>query len=100
MTADVKDTMSGRAAMPALTVRESGGLVRLQLGGFATGCGASLQDAADDLIHSILGLVMAFQSSGCAASRELGPDFETMNYLHELGEIAAAGGDIRARVFA
>jgi hypothetical protein len=27
-------------------------------------------------------------------------DFETMSFLHELGEIAAAGGDIRARVFA
>jgi hypothetical protein len=27
-------------------------------------------------------------------------DLETMSFLHELGEIAAAGGDIRARVFA
>jgi hypothetical protein len=33
-------------------------------------------------------------------SSELRADFETMSFLHELGEIAAAGGDIRARVFA
>jgi hypothetical protein len=99
VTADIKDKMSATPAMPALTVTESGGLVRLQLGGFATGCGASLQDAADDLIRSVLGLVMAFRSSGCAASRELRPDLETMNFLQELGEIAASGGDIRERVF-
>jgi hypothetical protein len=42
---------------------------------------------------------VAFRSSGCSASRELRPDLETMNFLQELGEIAAAGGDIRARVF-
>jgi hypothetical protein len=27
------------------------------------------------------------------------PDLETMDFLHELGEIAAVGGDIRARLF-
>ena len=43
---------------------------------------------------------MAFRSSGFRVSSEMHPDFETMNFLHELGEIAAAGGDIRARVFA
>jgi hypothetical protein len=29
----------------------------------------------------------------------LWPDLETLNFLHELGEIAAAGGDIRAHMF-
>jgi hypothetical protein len=86
--------------MPALTVTELGGRVRLNLGEIALGEGGSLQEAADDLIHSIMRLVAAFRSSGFRASRELGPDLETVSFLCELGEIAAAGGDIRSRVFA
>ena len=86
--------------MPALNITEAAGRVRLDLGGFARGEGSSLQEAADDLICSILRLVMAFRSSGFGASSESRPDFETMNFLYELGEIAAAGGDIRSRVFA
>lgn len=86
--------------MRDLTVRETRGRVRLALGGIAQGEGASLQEAADDLILSILRLVIAFRSSGFRASCEAQPDLETMNFLYELGEIAAAGGDIRSRVFA
>ena len=86
--------------MPALTITETGGRVRLALSGIANGEGASLQDAADDLVSSILRLVLAFRSSGFRASSEARLDVETMNFLYELGEIAAAGGDIRSRVFA
>ena len=86
--------------MPALTMTENGERVRLSLGGFAHGEGSSLQEAADDLVCSILRLVMAFRSSGFRACSEFRPDFETMDFLYELGEIAAAGGDIRSRVFA
>jgi hypothetical protein len=86
--------------MPALTITENGERVQLALGGFAQGEGSSLQEAADELVSSILRLVMAFRSTGFRASCEVRPDFEMMNFLHELGEIAAAGGDIRARVFA
>jgi hypothetical protein len=86
--------------MPALAITEAGGRVRLNLGGFAHGEGSSLQEAADELIRHLLELALAFRSSGCSASRELRADLETMNFLQELGEIAAAGGDIRARVFA
>jgi len=86
--------------MPALTVTENGGRVRLALAGLAQGEGSSLQDAADDLVRSVLRLVLAFRSSGFTACSEVSPDFETMNFLYELGEIAAAGGDIRSRVFA
>lgn len=85
--------------MPALNITETGGRVRLDLGGLAQGEGSSLQEAADELICSILRLVTAFRSSGFRASSEARPDFETMDFIHELGEIAAAGGDIRARVF-
>jgi hypothetical protein len=87
------------STMPALNITEAGGRVRLNLGGFAQGEGSSLQEAADDLVYSILRLVMAFRSSGFKAASEFRPDFETMNLLYELGEIAAAGGDIRSRVF-
>jgi hypothetical protein len=86
-------------AMPSLTVDERAGRVTLQLGAFARGNGPSLQDAADDLIQSVLGLVMAFRCGGFSVSREFQLDVETMDYLHELGEVAAAGEDIRARVF-
>jgi hypothetical protein len=86
--------------MPALSVTEAGGRVRLNLGGFAQGEGSSLQEAADDLIRAILRLVTAFRSTGFRACSESHPDLETMNFLYELGEIAAAGGDIRPRVFA
>ena len=85
--------------MPSLTITESGELVRLQLGGLARGEGASLQEAADDLIRRLLALVLAFRSSGFKVSCEIRPDLETMDFLYELGEIADAGGDIRARVF-
>jgi hypothetical protein len=86
--------------MPALTVTELEGRVQLNLGGFAQGEGASLQEAADDLVRSILRLVMAFRSSGFRAPSEFRLDLETMSFLYDLGEIAAAGGDIRSRVFA
>jgi hypothetical protein len=86
--------------MPELTITENGDRVRLNLGGFAQGEGSSLQEAADDLVCSILRLVMALRSSGFRACPEARPDLETMNFLFELGDVAAAGGDIRSRVFA
>jgi hypothetical protein len=86
--------------MPTLAIVEAEGRVRLDLGGFARGEGSSLQEAADDLILSILRLVFAFRSTGFRGCGEAQPDIETMNFLYELGEIAAEGGDIRSRVFA
>lgn len=86
--------------MPPLTLTELQGRVRLSLSGIASGEGRSLQEAGDDLICSILRLVIAFRATGFRASSEFRPDLETMNFLYELGEIAAAGGDIRSRVFA
>jgi hypothetical protein len=34
-----------------------------------------------------------------ALARDGPPDLATMDFLYELGEIAAAGGDIRSRLF-
>ncbi len=89
--------MSGTA--PPLTVTESDGRVRLHLGSLAHGDGNSLQDAGDDLVRSVLRLLAAFRTGGFSSSMEVLPDLETAGYLHELGEIAAAGGDIRVRLF-
>ena len=84
--------------MPALTIREVDGRIRLQLGCFARGEGPTLQEAADDLVHALLRVVFAFRASGFSASTEVWPDLDTMDFLYEFGEIAAAGGDIRSRV--
>ena len=86
--------------MPPFTIMELGERIRLSLGGLAHGEGTSLQEAADDLVCAILRLVMAFRSTGFKACSEFRPDFETLNFLYELGEISAAGGDIRPRLFA
>jgi hypothetical protein len=83
-----------------LTVQELPGRVRLCLGGLAHGDGSTLQDAADDLVQRLLTLAMAVRSSGFRVSPELGPpDLAAMNLLYQLGEIAAAGGDIRSHLF-
>ena len=83
-----------------LTVQESPGRVRLRLGGLAHGDGPTLQDAADDLVQRLLTYAMAFRATGIRPSLELAPpDLATMDFLYELGEIAAAGGDIRSRLF-
>ena len=85
--------------MPALTITEAGGRIRLDLAGIARGEGSSLQEAADMLVRRARELALAVQSGRWRAAREFCPDFETMNFLYELGEIAAAGGDLRARLF-
>lgn len=91
--------MTRSGTTPSLTVTDSRGRVRLQLGSLACGEGASLQDAADDLILRLLEVAMAVRSGGFRVSSEVWPDLETMDFLYELGEIAAAGGDIRTRLF-
>ena len=85
---------------PPLTVHELPGRVRLCLSTLTHGTGPTLQDAADDLVQRLLGYTMALRGSGLPASSELGPpDLAAMSFLYELGEIVAAGGDIRQRLF-
>jgi hypothetical protein len=86
---------------PALEVRQVAGRVRLLLGSVAYGEGATLQEAADDLVARVLVLVMAFRSSGIGpvSSDVPPPDLTMLEFLYELGEIAAGGGDIRQRLF-
>jgi hypothetical protein len=86
---------------PTLEVRQVAGRVRLQLDGLAYGEGVTLQEAADDLVARVLVLVMAFRSCGIGpVSSEVPPlDLAMLEFLYELGEIAAADGDIRERLF-
>jgi hypothetical protein len=85
---------------PALEVVESDGTCQLRLGSVAHGDGHTLQEAADDLVRRLLGLALSWRSDGFRVSCELGPiDLRLFEFIHELGEIAAAGGDIRERVF-
>ena len=83
----------------ALTVRERGGSVRLHLGSLAYGDGPSLQEAADDLVRRVLIIASAFRAGGFSVPRELVQDVAALSFLYELDEIAAAGGDIRTRLF-
>jgi hypothetical protein len=86
---------------PTLEVRQVAGRVRLLLGSVAYGEGATLQEAADDLVARVLVLVMAFRSGGIGpvSSEVPRPDLAMLEFLYELGEIAAADGDIRERLF-
>jgi hypothetical protein len=90
-----------RGRLPlSLTVQESSGRVRLWLGTLTHGDGPTLQDATDDLVKGLLSYAMAFRGSGMQPARELGPpDLAAMDFLYQLGEFAAAGGDLRSHLF-
>jgi len=86
--------------MPAIALRESAGRCHLTLAGLTYGVGFSLQEAADDLIARLVGIALGARSSGFQHARELGPpDHDLLDFIHELGELAAKGEDIRPRVF-
>jgi hypothetical protein len=89
------------AWMPPLRIHETTGHCRLWLGGYVFGDGPTLQDAADALVSRLLSLAMSFRSGGgMRIPPELGPqDLRWFEFLYELGEIAAAGDDIRDRIF-
>jgi hypothetical protein len=84
---------------PSLQVSEVDGTCRLTLAGCAHGDGATLQEAADDLVARLLNVAMCFRSSGWARTTEVVPDMRWLNFVWELGEIAARGDDIRDRIF-
>ncbi len=86
---------------PALSVREVDGRCRLSLEGQVHGEGLTLQGAGDDLVQRLLVLALALRSgAGFAVSPE-GPrlDLRWLEFLHEVGAIAARGEDVRGRIF-
>jgi hypothetical protein len=85
---------------PPLAVREHGGRCRLWLAGEAWGDGATLQQAADDLIARVLRHALALRSSGFTSTRDIAAhDQAWLEFLYDVSEIAARGGDVRGRVF-
>jgi hypothetical protein len=88
------------ASCPPLRIREVGGRVRLSLAGLSQADGATLQEAADALQCRLLVLALAYRSHGFPPVPVEGAvGFAWSAFLRELGEIAASGGDVRARVF-
>ena len=85
---------------PTLRVDETPGGLRLRLDNWFSAEGPTLQEAADELVWRILVTVMAFRSRGISGLSAVGrPDLGLVRFLHELGKIAAAGGDIREHLF-
>jgi len=83
---------------PPLTLREHGHHCRLRLAGDAWGDGATIQEAADDLVARVVRQANALKRDGCACARELGvPDRRWLDFLCEVSEIAERGGDVRRR---
>jgi hypothetical protein len=85
---------------PSLRVTEANGRVRLWLDGLAFADGSTLQDAADGLVRKMLTMAMTIRSGQiCCSCSGLRPDPALLDYLWRLGQIAAAGGDIRQLLF-
>jgi hypothetical protein len=87
--------------MPPLHLTEAGGRCRLWIRGCAHGDGATLQEAADDLVHRVLGLAAQLAAGATLrASTDLPqPDPRLVALMHEVAQIAERGGDVRARLF-
>jgi hypothetical protein len=85
--------------VPSLQVLDVGGRVRLRLAGVGHADGPTLQDAADALLHKTLLLAMAIRSGTVAFSSDCPLDASLLAFVAELGDIAAGGGDARARLF-
>ena len=85
---------------PSLRVSEIGGRVRLSLVGFRHADGATLQEAADELVRRMLLVAMALRTDGIGRMPyAFQPDPDELQFIWELGEIAARGEDIRGRLF-
>ena len=88
--------------MPPLRLTEVGRRCRLWIRGCAHGDGATLQEAADDLVRRVLGLLRSCarvrSAAGVDRPAAAGPPSRRA-CMHEVAQIAAGGGDIRERLF-
>ena len=86
--------------VPPLRLNVVGDKCQLSLAGWASGRGATLLEAADDLIENLLSLGLKLRSSGLVVSSEMPPlDLRLFEFVHALTDIAAEGGDVRRHVF-
>lgn len=85
---------------PEVELRAEAGICRLSLVGVTYGNGATLQEASNDLLVRLFDMAVAFRDGRHRVPMEAGRQWtEVMEFLWEIGEIAAQGGDIRGRVF-
>jgi hypothetical protein len=88
------------ASHPRLRITEIDHGVRLGLAGFRYVEGATLQEAADELVRRMLVVAMAFRASGIGpVYSECRADPGALDLIWKLGDIAAGGGDIRDYLF-
>jgi hypothetical protein len=88
------------AFTPTLSVVELDGRVRLGLSGFGHADGATLQDAADELVRQMLVIAMAVRAGDVLPrSTECMIDPAQLAFIWEVGLIAASGGDVHRRLF-
>ncbi len=88
------------AYTPSVSVVDIDGRVRLGLAGFGHADGATLQEAADELVRRVLVIAMAVRAGDVSPrSTECMVDPPQLAFIWELGRIAASGGDIRSRLF-
>jgi hypothetical protein len=83
---------------PPLSLRESARGCRLSLAGLGHGHGATLQEAADELVSRVLDAALAVRAGGLTCTSGLVPDVHSVAFLHEVAEVAAQGGDVRRLV--
>lgn len=85
---------------PQLRLHTRDDRCELQLVGVTYGVGHTMQEAGNDLLARLFDVAAAVRSGPPRTSSELGmPDPRVLAFLWEIAEIAARGGDIRARVF-
>src|SRR4051794_22526105 len=83
---------------PPLSLSESGRGCRLSLAGLGHGHGATLQEAADELVSRVLDVALAVRAGGLTCTTGLVPDLHSVAFLHEVAEVAHQGGDVRGLV--
>jgi hypothetical protein len=84
---------------PELHLWYDAGRCRLSLVGVTDGCGATLQEASNDMMARLFDLALGLRRQGLRFTGEAGrPDPRVLSFLWEIGELAAAGRDIRPRV--
>jgi hypothetical protein len=87
-----------RSWAPPLSLRETAHGCRLSLSGVGHGHGATLQDAADELVSRVLDVALAVRVGGLTCTSGLVPDLHSVEFLHEVAEVALQGGDVRGLV--
>lgn len=85
---------------PELRLDTRAGRCRLTLVGITYGAGASLQEAANDLLVRLHDLAVGLRRGRYRPIAEAGAaDPRVVEFLWEIGELTVRGADIRSRVF-